>query len=238
MFREQYVTAVVSAAGRGTRMGEKKNKLLLKVGDKYILERTLEKVLESKYIDKVLVVIRREDEAFIRENIFSNLEEDRLLVAYGGQTREASTHNGLKALPEETVLVVTHDGARPFVDAELFDRCIESIVDVDGAVAAVPAKDTIKVVRADKTVQATPPRKNLYHVQTPQVFWKQILLDAYQKAMEEEVYVTDDASVVELFGGLVRIVEGDYSNIKITTQEDLLHAKLILEEEDANRNGL
>lgn len=231
------IGAVIQAAGRGTRMGYKRNKLMMPLQGLPVLTWTLRGLVTCPYIQSFVIVIRPEDEEEVRESIlpavFTQGQEVRLV--YGGESREASTWNGLMTLPEDIDIVISHDGARPFVSSNLIERCINRLRDLgqqraSGVICVVPVKDTIKVVGEAGYVQATPPRKNLYAVQTPQVFWMDHLVWAYRKAQTEKVAVTDDAGIVEIVGGRIATVEGSYNNIKITTPEDLSTAELILRE--------
>lgn len=228
-----YITAVVSAAGSGSRMGFDRNKLLIELKNKTILQRTLEALKQSSCIDHFVLVIRKEDEEDIRQSILPNLftDKNQISLVYGGKTREESTWHGLQAIPDQTDYVLYHDGARPFVSQEVVARTVQALEenDVDGAICVVPVKDTIKVINQKKMVETTPKRSNLVAVQTPQVFKKASILSAYEKALEEDVYTTDDSQIVELFGGKIITVQGDYENLKITTKDDLLMGELILD---------
>lgn len=233
------VTAVISAAGRGTRMGCKTNKLLLPLGGLPILERTLLAVSACPYIKDYVIVVRPENEQAVQEmvgRVFGDRAPNVRLV-YGGETREKSTWNGLQALPEETKIVLTHDGDRPFTNRAMIERALNKLIDlgsqVSGVICAVPVTDTIKIVNKSQIVQATPPRKNLFAVQTPQVFWKDDLVNAYRRGRHEMLKVTDDAGIVEIIGGRIAIVEGDYGNIKITTREDLSTGETIIKKKKA-----
>ncbi|MDY3052113.1 MAG: 2-C-methyl-D-erythritol 4-phosphate cytidylyltransferase [Ndongobacter sp.] len=231
-----HVSAVISAAGRGSRMGWERNKLLLPLSGKSILQRTLEALTEVREIDHFVLVIRPEDEATVREEILSGIKaltRERVTLCFGGDTREASTWCGLQHLPEEARTVLIHDGARPFVEPDLIRTMLFEMAQTaaDGVICAVPVKDTIKVVQHG-VVETTPRRSSLYAVQTPQIFRRSVLQRAYEKARGEEVETTDDAQIVEIFGGTVHVVEGSYSNIKITTPEDLLLGETILRERE------
>lgn len=229
-----WVSAVISAAGRGARMGFDTNKLLIDFEGKTIIERTLEALREVSFVSHYVLVIRPEEEevmAKIAEKIFSGLSYS---LAYGGATREASTRSGIEQCPKNTEVILTHDGARPFVSKKIIEDCYNTFLETkaDGTIVVVPVKDTIKTVDAKGFVSRTPKRSMLYQVQTPQIFWKDLLLEAYDKALQEKLEVTDDAQIVELFGGRVSTSLGDYSNIKITTKEDLLLGKMIIKKRE------
>ena len=144
------------------------------------------------------------------------------------------------AIDEKTDIVVCHDGVRPFIKPSIIKRAIDEMENHNAAIVAVPSKDTIKYADKNGFVEYTPNRERLYNVQTPQVFKKDILIKAYENVFDENIKVTDDSSLLEMMGEKVQIVLGDYSNIKITTKEDLLYGELILrqEEEYANRFGI
>ncbi len=226
----RFLTAVVTAAGSGSRMGGKTNKLFLELAGKTILERTLDVILSVEQIDHVVVVVREKDEG----RVLSLLEgcNKPYTIAYGGETREQSTFNGLKAMPKQTEVVLTHDGARPFILKSTIEKALEATYSYKAVVVGVPAKDTMKQVRSDMTVEATPNRAYLYHVQTPQIFDVDVLLKAYHMAEEEEITVTDDSQLVEVLGYSVKLVIGEYDNFKITTREDLYVAERLLKERE------
>ncbi len=232
MSNNPYITAVVSAAGRGSRMGGDQNKMLLRLQGKTLLELTLRALDRVGRIDHFVIVIRPDDEEVVNRilpQVFP--KKDCYTTTYGGETREDSTWQGLQVLPEQTTIVLYHDGARPFISKEVVNRTLDALVKTtaDGVICVVPVKDTIKVVNAQKMVETTPNRANLVAVQTPQVFNKKALVEAYCRSRTEEVQTTDDAQIVELFGGKIQTVLGDYENIKITTREDLLIGERILE---------
>jgi 2-C-methyl-D-erythritol 4-phosphate cytidylyltransferase len=146
----------------------------------------------------------------------------------GGDSRQESVYNGLQALPLSASHVLIHDGARCLATADLFDRCTVALQDCDGLVAAVPVKDTIKVVDTNKTVTTTPDRANLWAAQTPQGFRTQLLKDCHERGRQLAWEVTDDAALFEKCGLPVKIVLGAESNLKVTTPADLPIAEFLL----------
>ena len=199
---DKYISAIITAAGSSQRMNKKIPKQFLKIKDKMILEMTVRNFIKDKnYRD--------------------------IVIAIGGDTREKSTYNGLNKVNENCDLIISHDAARPFIRREKILEAIESIGDYDGLVVSVGAKDTIKYVDDDMRVVNTPNRSHLYMAQTPQVFKYKSIKDAYKLVFDEKINVTDDSSLLEIVGKKVKIIKGDYSNIKITTQEDLLFGELI-----------
>lgn len=217
---------VIAAAGQGKRMGAGVNKLFIQLEGKPILIHTLEKFLQKDWVDEIVIVVHP-DEAKIVKTLLLQYEIKVKQIVSGGKERQDSIHNGLKYLQSECVMV--HDGARPFIRSEVLDTLYMKIKEADAVVIGVPVKDTIKVIDDDKKVRYTPDRKSLWAVQTPQAFRLSILKEAYEKAEKDHFLGTDDSSLVERLGIPIEIVEGDYQNIKITTLDDLLYAKAILD---------
>ncbi|CDZ74779.1 2-C-methyl-D-erythritol 4-phosphate cytidylyltransferase [Peptoniphilus sp. ING2-D1G] len=239
MIDNNYVCAIVAAAGMGTRMKNKINKQFLEIGGFPILAHTLKKIESSKYVDFIIILIKQSDISYVGSILHKYKINLPFKIVYGGEERQDSVYNGLMNLPEETKIVVTHDGARPNVSVEKVNLAIESVFETGACTLANRVKDTIKVSSNGKTVDYTPNRDELWAVQTPQVFFKDILLKAYKQAYEENYYGTDDCSLVEKTGRKVKLILNDYSNIKITTPEDLVLAEALIEENKSeNRNGL
>lgn len=224
---KKYISAIITAAGSSQRMNKKVPKQFLKINGKMILEMTLDVFQTIDEIDEYVLVIRKQDrefvEKFIKEKNYRNVK-----IVEGGDTREKSIYNGLIKVNENCDLIVSHDGARPFITREKILESINSIGDYDGLVVAVNAKDTIKYVDDSMRVVNTPNRSHLYMAQTPQVFKYESIKDAYKLVFDEKINVTDDSSLMEIIGKKVKIIKGDYSNIKITTEDDLLFGELII----------
>jgi 2-C-methyl-D-erythritol 4-phosphate cytidylyltransferase len=146
----------------------------------------------------------------------------------GGSTRQESVYNGLQALPDDATRVLIHDGARCLATADLFDRCAEVLHDCTGLIAAVPVKDTIKVVDENGIITSTPDRRQLWAAQTPQGFDVKLLKQCHQTGISQGWEVTDDAALFEKCGLSVKIVEGEETNLKVTTPQDLAIAEFIL----------
>jgi len=213
--------AVIVAAGQGSRMGAKVNKQFLNLLDRPILAHTLEVFEKNPLIDGIIVIARQDEVIFCYQEIVKLYHFKKVLtVVAGGKERQDSVFEGLKALPLQCELVVVHDGARPFIAQNIISEAIELAQEKEAVIVAVPVKDTIKKVISG-AVQGTIPREELWAVQTPQVFNKELLLKAYQLAYEQGISGTDDASLIELLGIDVKVVLGSYENIKITTPEDL-----------------
>lgn len=228
MYNNLKIAVIIAAAGSGTRMGSGIPKQYRQIGGKAILARTVEAFESNVYIDDIYVVTNQEYMESTRELLCSTEGMKKVKsILKGGSHRQDSIFQALKEIPEEIGLVLVHDGARPFVTEETIHSLINSAYRLGAAAVAVPAKDTIKAAE-EGVFTNTPDRSCLYYVQTPQGFHKKILMTAYEKAMEENFYGTDDAVLVEKLGQKVYLVKGDYNNIKITTKEDLAIGEAIL----------
>ena len=221
--------ALVPAAGQGKRMGGAHSKPYLLLEGKPILAHTLLELERCPLVDEVVLMVERGEIERARASV---VEEFRLqkvgAILAGGVQRQDSVWEGLKTIQDDCDLVMVHDGVRPFISQEMLARSIQGAVDCGASIAAVPAKDTVKLVSAQNMVLKTPDRKSVFLVQTPQTFKRDILLRAYRQAMEDGFYATDEASLVERLGMPVKVVEGSYENIKITTPEDLVVGEMIL----------
>jgi len=225
------ISAIVVAAGKGTRMNAEINKQFIDLEGKAIVLRTIEKLVKDYLIDEVVVVIVKEEEAIYNEKVKSYIVTDKKVkLAYGGKERIDSVKNGLALVDEASEIVIIHDGVRPFFSSEDIKAVIEGAAQFDGCIIGVPVKDTIKVVDKNGFVFDTPDRASLFAVHTPQAFKKKALIDAYKNYETSSTYnlPTDDASLVEHNKGRIKTVIGSYDNIKITTKEDLVFAKAIL----------
>ena len=220
--------AIILAAGQGKRMNAGMNKQFLKLNGKTILEHTLTAFDTAACVDGYLVVAHPNEIDYVRQEYFGEQHPKLLNVVAGGKERQDSVYQGLKALPQECAYVLIHDGARPFVTEEIMRRCLKSAKEVGSGVAGVGVKDTIKQCNEQGIVMQTIPRDTLWSVQTPQVFAKEKIVEAYEAAMQAGYYGTDDASLAEWNGQAVQMVMGDYDNIKMTTQEDLAVGENIL----------
>ena len=222
------VTAIFPAAGSSTRMGSGINKNLLELAGEPILIRTLKTFSRVGRINFLIVVVAANEVEQVEELLSATEGLKPWRVTFGGSERQYSIANGLKLLPDDAEIVLVHDAARPLISVQTINGVIDAAKEFGGAIAAVPAKDTIKIVGADKFVRFTPPRRELVAVQTPQGFKREILLRAYDKAVEDNFLGTDDSSLVERLGIRVKVVTSNYDNIKITTPEDLNVAETLL----------
>ncbi|NMB20956.1 MAG: 2-C-methyl-D-erythritol 4-phosphate cytidylyltransferase [Firmicutes bacterium] len=214
------VGVVIAAAGTGTRMGRKENKVLLPLGGRSVLSHSLACFDSIDEVSQVVVVTNAQDQEAITELVARDVVHKQAKVVLGGAERQDSVYLGLKALPQDTKWVMIHDGARPFVTKELVMRALAACREHLAVGVAVRVKDTIKQVR-DGLVIDTPDRSQLWAMQTPQVFSFPLILQAHEWAKSEGVLATDDCALIEAMGSPVHVVEGDYANIKITTPEDL-----------------
>lgn len=219
---------VIVAAGTGSRMKKDINKQFIKLKNKEIVAHTIEKFYNSENIDDIVVVIREDEEEYFNKNIKEKYGFTNIKVAYGGNERQDSVFNGIKMLKKECDVVLIHDGARPFVTDDIIKRSINKANEHNAIVVGVKVKDTIKVVSDNGNIVDTPNRSYLWAVQTPQVFKYDIITKAYEDAYNNNYYGTDDAMLVERIGYNVKMIEGSYNNIKITTQEDLEFGEQIL----------
>jgi len=225
--------ALIVSAGKGHRFkGEKKKQFYL-LADKPILAHTLDKFETCPLIHSIFLVVGEEDMDYSLKEIVERYHYKKVSqIIPGGKRRQESVKNGLDLLPLDTEVVVIHDGVRPFVTREMIEESIRSAMRFKAVVFAMPVKETIKLVHPDGTVLRTLERESLWQVQTPQSFQVDLIKKAYAKAIEDGFIGTDDASLVERLGEKVHILPGAYTNIKITTPEDLLLAKLLLKVED------
>lgn len=221
------LAAIVLSGGSGKRMNSPVPKQYMMLGDKPMLAYSLI-AFEKSNVDDIVIVCREGDEDYIRTEFVSgyNLKKVHSVVK-GGNERYDSVYCGLLACAEDTEYVLIHDGARPYVSDEIICRNIEGVSLYNAVVTAVTSTDTIKIADKNGFIKETPDRSECYCMQTPQSFEYNLVLESYRKYMEEIsdgslLKVTDDAQVVELYSDTkVKIVEGEYTNIKITNPSDL-----------------
>ncbi|WP_342603728.1 2-C-methyl-D-erythritol 4-phosphate cytidylyltransferase [Peribacillus sp. FSL E2-0159] len=227
-----FYEVVIPAAGQGKRMKAGKNKLFIELSGIPIIVYTLRVFEEDPDCRGIILSINPAEKAYFSQLIAAyGLKKVKKLVM-GGKERQQSVHNGLQHAGEEIILV--HDGARPFINLGQISELTTAASLHGGAVIAVPVKDTIKKA-ANKKVVETVERSSLWAVQTPQAFRVSILKRAYEQAEAEAFLGTDDASLLERINEQVVIIEGNYDNIKITTQEDLYFAEAILHKQHGKR---
>ncbi|SHH75445.1 2-C-methyl-D-erythritol 4-phosphate cytidylyltransferase [Caloranaerobacter azorensis DSM 13643] len=226
----KYISVIVPAAGMGKRMNSKINKQFIKIKDIPVLARTLMEFNKCDYIDEIIVVTRYDEIDFCQKEIIDKYKLDKVKkVIQGGKERQDSVYNGLKEVNKKSDIVLIHDGARPFVKRNIIEENIKFALEYGACVTGVPVKDTIKKVDLNGEIISTPNRKELWAIQTPQTFRYDLILKAYEKAKLDNFLGTDDSMLVERIGYKVKIVMGDYSNIKITTPEDLIIAETLVD---------
>lgn len=227
--------AIVLAAGRGTRMNSAVQKQYLLVNGHPVLYYSLNVFQRSQWIDEIILVTGKEEMDFCKKEIVERYHLTKVKhIIPGGKERYHSVYNGLMQITEEGYVFI-HDGARPCIDEEILRRARQAAEKYRACVVGMPVKDTIKISDTDGFATHTPPRSLVWQIQTPQVFETGLVKSCYEKLMREmettaDVFVTDDAMVVERESDVkVKLVEGSYSNIKITTPEDLRLAEVFLE---------
>lgn len=216
-------TAIILAAGAGTRMKTKKSKLLLEINGTTVIERTVRLFSRIPQIDEIIVVCRESD----LDDFEQVLSQYDISYCFGGETRQQSVFNAVQTVDDAKLLII-HDGARPLItEKEILDT-IKMAEEKGSAAVGVPVKDTIKVVDKDNKIIDTPDRASLISIRTPQIFSFGIYINALALAQEQGKDFTDDCALVENLGMPVYTVLGDYGNIKITTPEDIPMAEGIL----------
>lgn len=236
--------AIVLAGGRGNRMNSDIPKQYMEVGGKPILYYSL-KAFEDSFVDEIILVVGENDLEYCKKNIVDKFALKKISrVVVGGKERYNSVYNGLKAIADSSRVIepatnrekimetgmgrdcyiFIHDGARPCLTEDILNRCLETVKSTKACVAAMPVKDTIKIVDSSGYAISTPDRKTLWQIQTPQVFSYNIIKRAYDELINSGITIgiTDDAMVVEQFGNTpVKVIEGSYDNIKVTTPNDI-----------------
>ena len=222
MYKNKKIAVIIAAAGIGSRMNASKPKQFLEIDGKPMLIKTARAFHENENIDYIIVVTNSEYHQECEKLLKQNGIDARLAI--GGKERQDSVYEGIKKLPEDTDYVLVHDAARPFVSQTLINEVISVVLEKKAVVCAVPVKDTIRMKTSEGN-SVTTDRDLMYSVQTPQVFEKALLIEAYEQAFSDGFYGTDDAVLVERTGHKVHITGGAYDNIKITTKEDLPMSK-------------
>lgn len=228
-------SAVIVAAGSSQRMGS--DKIMMKLGAMPVLARTVLAFENNEYVDEIIIVTKTEKLEEIADMCFKNGLHKVKQVVSGGATRMESALAGVSACRHGAELIAIHDGARPLVSQELITRTIEAAKAYRAAVPAVASTDTLKVVDERGFITGTLDRSVTRRVQTPQVFEADLIKGALTKAVEKNLALTDDCSAMDMMGVKTITVEGELTNIKITTPEDMVTAKAIVEDRgDWNAN--
>ena len=217
---------LIPAAGSGSRMKAGKNKLLLELEGESLIYWTLKSVFSASLVSWVGIIGQPND----KNELLNSVKDFSCKVQWinGGETRQESVFNGLNSLPSNAEKVLIHDGARCLIEPKLINKCASELEENDAVILATKVTDTIKIVDNKGYIQETPNRKNLWAAQTPQGFLVDRLRKAHIMAIEKNWMVTDDASLFEILNWQVKIIEGNSSNIKITSPLDLKIAKLFL----------
>ncbi len=229
------VSAVIAAAGMSHRMGSNINKLFYKIEGMPVLAHTLKVFSDCELVDNIIIVTKSEDICIVKEDIVDRFNISKVSnIISGGSTRQESIKNALNILDDSCDIVISHDGARPFLRENTLVDALKNVVYKRAVVVGVPAKDTIKLVSdiSSLEINLTPKRELLWHAQTPQIFFKDDLVKAYDYADSENIEATDDSSLVEKIGISVHMVYGTYDNIKITTPDDLVLANMLFKKGD------
>ena len=231
--RWTHCTAVIVAAGSATRM-RGVDKIMAELCGEPVIAHTIRRFQNAGCIDEIVVVAREDQLEAIRK-----ISEDKgfhkvQAIVPGGSSRMESVQAGLNAASKETVLAAVQDGARPLVTEDIICRTVDMALSYHASAPAIPVKDTIKVIGEDGRVESTPDRETLRAVQTPQIFDRDLLLAAWQRAKKEKIPYTDDCGAMEGLGVHVYLTEGSEENLKITTPLDLKMAEMILEGRRAN----
>ena len=221
--------AIIPAAGQGKRAKAELRKQFLPLNGKPVLAHTIARFEGVDAVNGVIVVAPKGLIRYCKEYIVEKYGFSKVFkVVVGGKNRQDSVRNGMDAIPEGCSIVLVHDGVRPLVSQEHIHESIEYAKRYGAAIVAVRARETIKVASDDLIVIKTLDREGVWLAQTPQVFRYQIIKDAYNLAYQQKFYGTDEAALVERLGIQIKIVEGSYRNIKITTREDIGIAETIM----------
>ncbi|MGL5087777.1 MAG: 2-C-methyl-D-erythritol 4-phosphate cytidylyltransferase [Clostridium sp.] len=221
------VSAVILAGGKGKRMESNVSKQYIEIKEKPILYYTLKKFIDCEAIDNITLVLPEEEIEYCINEVLKkySLKVDNIVA--GGKERQDSVYNGLKSI-SNTDIVLIHDGARPFVSNRIIEDGIKFAKEYGAAAPGVTPKDTIKVKSKEGFSLETPDRESLVSIQTPQTFNFEIILNCHKKIKKHAIVVTDDTMVAELYGNKVYLYNGDYTNIKVTTPEDLILAERLV----------
>ena len=219
------VSVIFPAAGRGKRMGLGFNKIFTELAGSPILIQTLLTFSRCKCVDELIVVVDSSEMDAVKKVLSKIPRLKPYKVVSGGSERQYSVYNGLIAVSDNCDIVLVHDAARPLISERIIQNVVDEVMLSGSAVCAVPVKDTTAIINEMGFIESVPDRNKLWAIQTPQGFKKEILVEAHQKAQEEQFLGTDEASLVRRTSHAVKLVMGDYDNIKITTPTDLFFAE-------------
>lgn len=226
------VSAVIVAAGKGVRMNLSVRKQYLALADRPIIGHTLGVFAECRLINRIFLVVPESDFEFCHKEVIAPLElQKNVKLVPGGRVRQESVYNGLAAIDAKEGMVVIHDGVRPFVRQDQLAACINEAGGCGACILGIPVSDTLKRVNAAGFIDDTLDRNSVWLAQTPQAFRYTLIREAHEKARQAGFAGTDDASLVEHLGRDVKVISGSSRNLKITTPEDLVLAKAIIDSE-------
>lgn len=217
MIDNKKVTAIILVAGNSTRYGKNRNKNFEIINERTVLSYSLKEFDNNQYIDNIIIAVKEDEMQRVEKIVNAENTIKNVSLVIGGNSRKESVYNCITATDSDIVII--HDGARPLIKQEYINKCIESMNQFDGVTIGVKSKDTIKITDDNCIVIDTTKRSNTWIIQTPQCFNRNILLKMHEKYMNEEV--TDDCGLLEMDNYKIKIIEGDYTNIKITTFGDL-----------------
>lgn len=221
------INAIILAGGKGKRMNAKMSKQYIDLNGKPILYYTLKRFTELEVIDKVILVLSKDEIDYCKKEILEKYNLKVHIIVEGGAERQDSVFNALKYIDNSDIVLI-HDGARPFVSDKIINDGIEYAKKYGCAAPGVTPKDTIKIKDNNNFSISTPNRNSLVAIQTPQVFKGQIIKECHEKIKNDSITVTDDTMVVERYNNIVYLYDGEYINIKITTPEDLILAEKLI----------
>lgn len=221
------ISAIVLAGGKGKRMGAKISKQYIKLNGKPILYYTLKKFIECKVIDNIILVVPSDEIDYCKREVLQKYDLRVHKIVEGGAERQDSVYNALMEI-ENSEVVLIHDGARPFVSYDIIKSGIDNAKIYGAAAPGVTPKDTIKISNSQGFSIDTPDRNTLVAIQTPQVFNFDMIKECHKKIKDEGISVTDDTMVAEYYGNKVYLYKGEYTNIKVTTPEDLILAEKLI----------
>jgi len=229
------VAAIVPAAGKGRRIKSKIQKPYIELCGKPILAHTLLRLSKNQLITEIIVAVDKRKINTFRRRIIPRFRIKKVRVVSGGRERRDSVFNALKHVSCGIDYILIHDGTRPFITDRLIASSLRAAQRFGAGVIAVPVKPTLKYAKGTSRVQYTPDRRDFWEAQTPQVFRRDIIEKAYRNLGKKKIKITDDSMLVEQLGVRPKLVLGSYSNIKITTQEDLALAKILYRDREVSQ---
>lgn len=216
MIERKKVTAIILVAGNSTRYGQNRNKNFETINGKTVMSYSLKAFQENSYIDNLIIGAKEEEFSIIETIIQKEKITKPATIILGGKSRQETVYHCIQKTDADIVII--HDGARPAIKQKYINECVESMKEFKGVTIGVPSKDTIKITDENNIVVQSTNRSNTWIIQTPQCFERKVLLEMHEKYRNEKV--TDDCMLLEKNHEKVKILEGDYTNIKITTYED------------------